>query len=359
MSGPTRAVTRARRDFGPEELAQLDRDQLRKLCHGLLLAEGATVTEVRRQADFDDFAVSTPTLWRQKRSLVRLCFRALDQSHIDDAARYIEAVGIDEVLFLTLVDPPADLTMPHGVYVIPPSDTVLRIIGSPLAAWDSDGPSVAVDRLDLVLRLERADFFDRFGIQWLPSVALNELPPALMESGIEPQDVLERKTFRLVTAAFLFGGQRYGEAARGKRLPDAVLQWPDGSPCSALLDCKAAANGYTMESDHVLRFVEYWDALSPDLEAEGFPLRYMIVVSSHFPGLQGGRHPYYSRAEDILERTGLHLCYVRASDLAWLASTIEEQEMSIERRRRLDWHSALEPGLVTADHLAAIAGGAS
>jgi hypothetical protein len=219
--------------------------------------------------------------------------------------------------------------------------------------WE-DGPAVAIDRLDLVLQLEQSSFSDRIGIQWLPSVALNELPPSLISSGIEPQDVLERKTFRLLTAAFLFDGVRYGEAARGKRLPDSVLHWPDGSACSALVDCKAAASGYTMTGDHLLRFVEYADALSPELEATDRPLRYIIVVSSHFPGADDDRHPYHGRREELAERTGLQLCYVKASDLAWLAARIEEREVAFDARRQLDWHCALSKGLVGTDDLMAL-----
>lgn len=352
----TRAVTRAWRSFGADELAQLNRDQLRKLCHGLLLAEGATVTEVRRQADFDEFAVSTSTLWRIQRSLVRVFHRALEQADLDDAVMYIDAVGLDEALFITVREPATPISVPHGIHVIPPIDTALRIVGSPLATWDADGPAVAVDRLDLVLQLEQSSFSDRIGIQWLPSVALNELPPALIEAGVEPQDVLERKAFRLLTAAFLFDGVRYGEAARGKRLPDAVLHWPDGSPCSALVDCKAASSGYTMTGDHLLRFVDYCDALAPDLEAEGRPLRYIIVVSSHFPGPHDRRHPYHGRREELEERTGLQLCYLKASDLAWLAATVEERELPFETRRRLDWHAALGVGLVDTEDLMALLG---
>jgi hypothetical protein len=351
-----RGVTRARRDFGADDLSLLDRNQLRKLCHGLLLAEGAVVTEVRRQADFDDFAVTTATLWRRRRTLVRLWYRDLRQTDLDDAASFIEAMGFDEALFLTVL-PGGELAAQHGVHVIAPGDTALRIISSPFATWDTAGPAVAVDRLDLVLRLERANLFDRIGIQWLPSVALNELPPVLLDSGLEPQDVLERKTFRVLTACFLFDGTRYGEAARGKRLPDAVLRWPDGTPCSAMVDCKAAASGYTMEADHLLRFMRYWDDLAPALEAAGAPLEYIIIVSSHFPGAAGTRHPFHARAQDIFDKTGLKLCYVQASDVAWLAATLEEREIPFEERRRLDWRSALDGGLVTSESLMSLVGG--
>lgn len=354
--GAIRPVTRARRDFGADGLAGLDREELRKLCHGLLLAEGVTVTEVRRQADFVDFAVSASTLWHHRRTLVRLWYNEISQSDLDDGATFIDAMGFDDALFLAVVEPPPGLTEPHGIHLIPPGDTKRRIIGSPLASWDDHGPSVAVDRLDLVLRLEQSDFFDRIGVQWLPSVALNELPPSLLEAGVEPQDVLERKTFRVLTASLLFDGVRYGEAARGKRLPDAVLRWPDGSACSALVDCKAAANGYVMDSDHFLRFVRYWDDLAPELEGDGVPPQYLLVISSHFPGTPGDRHPFHARAEDLLDKTGLKLCYVKASDIAWLAATVEQREIPLHDRRRLNWHEALANGIVATTDLMAMLG---
>ena len=344
-------VTRARREFGPEELGGLDRDQLRRLLQGLLLAEGATITEVRRSADFDDFVVSISTLWGRRRCLVRLIMRPIEQPDLDDVAHYIDSVGLDEALVLPLRAPEGSLVMPRSVHLVPPGDLANRIVGSPFASWSSDGPSIAVDRLDLVLRLERGEVHDRIGVQWLPSVALNELPPALVDDDVEPQDMLERKSFRLMTASFLFDGVRYGEAARGRRLPDSVLEWPGGSACSALVDCKAAANGYVMEADHLLRFEEYWDALAPELEAANCPLRYLIVISSYFPGAAGDRHPFYGRAQDIRERTGLELAYLRASDLAWLAVTVEELEIPLKDRRGFDWHSAFAPGLVEAEHL--------
>jgi hypothetical protein len=123
VDGRNRVVTRAQRSFGVEELARLDRGQLRKLCHGLLLAEGAAVTEVRRQADFDDFAVATSTLWRVQRTLVRVLHRPMTQTDLDDAAAYIGAVGFDEALFVTVHEPTGPISVPHGIHVIPPADT--------------------------------------------------------------------------------------------------------------------------------------------------------------------------------------------------------------------------------------------
>jgi hypothetical protein len=94
-------------------------------------------------------------------------------------------------------------------------------------------------------------------------------------------------TFRLFTSCPRFGGQRYGEAERGKRLPDAVLKASGIDHYSILLDCKASAEGYMMDADHYLRFKGYIDALRGELDAEGYPIRYMLVVSSAFGGRDG------------------------------------------------------------------------
>ena len=144
----------------------------------------------------------------------------------------------------------ADVSVVPGVVVVSADEIASRITSSTLARWDEETPSLATDRLDLMLRLSRTAQLDPVGIEWLPSLALNEVPPSLVEYGVDPQDSLERNAFRLLTSTFRFGGTRYGEAARGKRLPDAVLEWPDGSATSALLDCKAASSGYLMDADH-------------------------------------------------------------------------------------------------------------
>lgn len=190
---------------------------------------------------------------------MRIYHRPIDQGDLDDARTFAVATGALESLVVPAHGVDGELTVVSGITVIAGDEIAERITSSALVRWDEDRPSLATDRLDLMLRLASTALLDPVGIQDLPPLALNELPPALVEYGIEPQDLLERKAFRLLTATFRFGGVRYGESARGKRLPDAVLDWPDGSATSALLDCKAASSGYLMDSDHFLRFVNYWE----------------------------------------------------------------------------------------------------
>lgn len=223
----SRPVTRARRAFGPDQLRDLPRQDLRKLCHGLLLVDGAGVEDYRSTVDMDEFAVAVAGLWHTHRVLVRIYHRPITRDDTEDVRTFAAATNALECLVLPVHGSnDAGLTVDPGVTVISAADIAERITASSLVRWDEDRPSLATERLDLMLRLSSTALLDPVGIEWLPSLALNELPPQLAESGIEPQDLLERKAFRLLTATFRFGGVRYGEAARGKRLPDAVLTGP-------------------------------------------------------------------------------------------------------------------------------------
>ncbi|MGB0097223.1 MAG: restriction endonuclease FokI C-terminal domain-containing protein [Solirubrobacteraceae bacterium] len=113
------------------------------------------------------------------------------------------------------------------------------------------------------------------------------IPPELAGRELAPEDLFEQVAFRLVTSALRFGGERFGESRRGERLPDAVLRWPGSQRLVALLDCKATSSGYTMDADHFLRFAHYVERLREDVERDGYELRYMLIVSSSFPGAPG------------------------------------------------------------------------
>jgi hypothetical protein len=299
----------------------------------------------------DEFAVAMPGLWHMHRILVRIYHRPIHQADVDDASKFALATGAVESLVLPVHGATdSAIAVVPGVMVVSAEEVAERITTSTLARWDEDRPSLAIDHLDLMLRLSSTASLDPIGIEWLPSLALNEMPPSLVEYGVEPQDLLERKAFRLLTTSFRFDGTRYGESARGKRLPDAVLHWPDGSVTSALLDCKAASSGYRMEADHFLRFVNYWESLAPDLESDGRNLQYLIILSSYFPGQQGERHPYWNRAEQLADKTGLQLVYVTASDLAWTAAKVEDADAPLQLRRQLNWNDILNNGLVVTEH---------
>ena len=329
----------------------LDRENLRKLCHGLLLADTAVIDDFRRTTEMDEFTVTVRGLWRLNRVLVRIYHRPIQMRDVQEVEDFASITGALESLLLAaqgLED--SDLTPRPGVTIVSDHELSQRITSSALARWDEDRPSLATDRLDLMLRLSHKSLIDPVGIEWLPSLALNELPPSLEGYEVEPQDLFERKSFRLLTATFRFGGTRYGESRRGQRLPDAVLDWPDGSTTSALFDCKAASSGYRMTSDEFLRFRNYWETLAPQLSGNGQELKYLIVLSSYFPGQEGQSHPYRYRADQVFEETGLKLVYMTASDLAWAAARLEGDDTSLHRRCEFNWEELFENGLVHADH---------
>jgi hypothetical protein len=347
-----RPVTRASRSFGEDEVAALEPERRRMLCHGLLIGDGVSILQFRSTAEFDEFATQDAGSWRPRSMVVRIFHGEVRQGDLDHLLEDSKNDGALEALAVCALPLSDEIEPPFGVHIVTAAEFADRVVRSPLVRWDDAGPEVAPDRVELLMKLdETAALLDPVGIRWLPSAALNELPPDLASRDLAPQDLLERKAFRILTAVFCFGGLRYGESARGKRLPDSVLFWPDGSPTSALVDCKAASSGYRMEPDHLLRFVEYWDNFQPRLAEEGRSLDYLIVVSSHFQGVPGERHPYFGRADDIAERTGMKLVYLQASDLAWAAARAEAQEMPLPDRASIDWRAAFDEGLVSSEHV--------
>jgi hypothetical protein len=359
--GPRRRrATQPQRRFGPSELAELSRAQRRKLCQVLLTETGARVVEYQRPASYDELVLELTPLWRPRRLRVRIATRPVTQSDVDRLAeRVAEAMDADGMLFAPLALD-ATVEVPERIALIEPPELVARLERSPLVAWPDRKPVPAYERIAAMRSLERdAALLDPLGLRWLPSLALNELPPEVTAHDVAPQDLFERVAFRLLTATFRFGGQRHGEASRGERLPDSLVTWPAGAPrrLAGLVDCKASADGYVMDSDQMLRFQGYVERARTPLEERGFGLDYLIVLSSAFPGRAGRRHPFYGRARELSRTVGVKLVYVTAVDLARLGLRVEGQGLDPQTREAFDWPTALDNGLVTADHLDAMLGG--
>lgn len=354
---PARRPTQPQRGFGPAELASLPRESLRKLCQVLLTESGAQVVEFNSPAAHDELVVETLPLWRPRRTRVRIATRQVEQRDVDRLVERITAEGDAEGVLIAALGVSEEVSVPARVNLVDPAALIARLERSALIAWPGKSPMPAYDRVGEQRRLENeAALFDPVGIRWLPTLALNEIPTELFAREIPPQDLLERFAFRLLTATFRFGGERHGEAARGERVADSTITWPAASTNrhAALVDCKAASDGYTMTSDHMLRFKGYVETARPLQEATGHDLRYLVVVSSDFPGQPGDQHPFHGRAAELREATGVQLAYVRAIDLARLAATVEGRELSPLRREQFDWDTALDHGLVTGADLDAM-----
>lgn len=348
-------VTQPQRRFEPTDLARLPRTEVRKLVHALVEESGGVISDYRRRADHDDLHAELDMLWTRRSLRVRV---AAHEVEARDVARFAEALTSSGDVAGWLVAPHGtrgELVEDRAVEVIGPEDLIERLERSSRVAWTQRRPAVAMDRLAHQRALfDEARKLDPVGMRWLPVVAHNEMPQELREAQDAPQDWLERLAFRILTHTFRFGGVRYGEAARGKRLPDALLRWPGGGDAiAAMLDCKASADGYTMTADHYLRFKEYVRVCRDQAQATGHELRYMIVLSSTFTGA-GRNHPYHARRRALSEEVGLALAYVRAIDLAEAAVALERAEVAPTDRERMPWARLFDEGLVETGHFQAL-----
>jgi hypothetical protein len=347
-----RGVTRAQRNFGSTELAELDRNELRQICHALLLAQGLTFDGFRSFHDFDEYVLVSERLWHSHRSILRIYDRPVLREDVDDLRSLLDDQEASDGVILGPKGIDAAATSYPNLSLVGAADIAREIERSTLAEWADGRPALARSRLEYTLTLpEAARLVDPAGMAWLPALALNELPSDLREVNIEPQDLLERKAFRLFTGILRFNGVRYGESRRGERVPDAVLTYEMDSAAAVMLDCKAASSGYHMAPDHLLRFEEYFDALSPDLAAQGRSFTHLVIVSSHFPGPDDQRHAFHGRNDELQERTGMKLVYLCAADLAWFANRLEARDVSLERRLGIDWSQVFDQGMVTSDLL--------
>jgi len=318
----------------------------------LFTESGSRVVDFQAPAGHDELVLETSPLWRPRRIRVRIANQPVNQAAVDRLADAVAANDDADGLLLAPLGFDGQPVAPPGVMLIAPDELVARMERCSVIAWPDRRPVPAYDRLSVQRDLDRDAFLlDPVGLRWLPSLALNELPAELVGRDLVPEAMFERMAFRLLTSALRFGGQRYGEAARGRRLPDAVLSWPGPSRLVALLDCKATADGYTMDSDHYLRFTGYVTNMRADLEAEGDELRYLIVLASSFTGTPGARHPFYQRAAALLDETGVRLVYLRAEDLARAAALIESRGLAPGDRDGLGWSTVFDHGLVESAHL--------
>ena len=157
----------------------------------------------------------------------------------------------------------------------------------------------------------------------------------------------------MFTAVFRFGGSATAKQRGVSEFPMTLLTWPasSGAEVAALLDCKASADGYSMSADHHRRFKEYIEDMRGEIDASGFELRYLVVLSSDFSGRPGDGHPFHGRATSLREESGVDLVYLRAVDLARTALAIEAMDLQPAAREALDWMTTFSAGLVGWEHL--------
>jgi hypothetical protein len=355
---PKRRITQPRRSFNAKSLAGLSRPERRKLAQVLLTEGGARVLDYNRSGTYDELVLETTPLWNPRRVRARIAIQPVKKRDIERLAERVLEAGDAEGVLLAPLGFDADSDDAPGILsFIGPDELIERLERSPMIAWLRRKPVPAYERLAVQRTLEQdASLLDPVGLRWLPVLALNELPLDLQDRDIAPQNGLERVAFRLMTAVFRFGGERYGEASPGQRLPDALLTFhsPEGKNVGILLDCKASAAGYLMDPDHQLRFEHYIANLQPELAKRDIDVRYLAVLSSSFQGRDGPRHPFHGRAKHLQEKFQVQLSYLRAVDVARLAVAVEASELPPASRETLNWATCLDKGIIAYPHLEAM-----
>jgi hypothetical protein len=351
-AAPAERVTAPDRQFDADDLAALAAEQRRKLFQVLLTESGALVDQVYRAGDHDELVLTQTPGWREQRVRARIYYREVTPADMEALLTTVQAEGDAEGLLIATEGVARNVQERPPVGLLEPSELIRRLERSVLVAWPNRQPEPAYERIETLRDLQAQGALDPVGLRWLPVLSYNELPADYPDPAAKPEDVFEQMAFRLLTHVFRFSGERHGEAERGARLPDAHLRWPDyaAEDYAALLDCKASADGYRMSSDHVLRFVGYVDALRSRIEGEGYELRYLIILSSAFPGDSGPRGAFAGRHGEIQERARVHLAYVRAPDLARAAARVQAADLSPAVRDAISWSSILDAGLVGSEH---------
>lgn len=359
-----RRATSPPRGFTPAQLGSMPRDVRRTFMQSLIAESGARVLSVDLRGEHDDFVVETPGVWRSRQALVRVIYRAVKQLDIDD----VEAVARDrEFADATLVEAAsagAAVTNRPRISVIRAHEFIERLEASAIVQWQGGSPVVDRDRYALVRSLEDLDRpIDALGLRWLTSLSLNKVPQELDRAGLTADALFERMAFRSLTMVFRFGGIRLGQRATGVRAPDALIASPAHSPSkfAALLDCKSARDGYVMTVHDERALLEYIPEFREQAEAEadGAELRYVVVLSSSFPGEDARKDPYLARAS-ALSRANVTLVYLTAAELVNAAITVEQRDLQTRQRESIDWEAIFDQGRVPQGILTeAIPGGLS
>lgn len=347
----------ARKALTAQNLPGLGRARIRELCQVLLVERGLRLTRAQPRADVDDLYVQAPLIWRPRTGLMRVLHRAAEATDLTDLAEVARATPLGDAVLVTTALDGDDLPADDAVQVIEADELVAKLQTSALVEWADGMPQTAMPRLALALDLsEIAPALDPIGIRWLPTLALNSVPPELEGLGTA-DDLFEQIAFRILTTALRMGGRRLGATKRGQRLPDALLRWNEDRPISAVLDCKAAQYGYRMSIDDFRALSEYFGQLKQEEEADGYELRYVVVISSEFEGADGDDHPYFERAKALAEEAGAQLVYLRATDLVQLVLAVERDRAQPADRHAIRFADLFDLGMPTTGQVVNLWGG--
>ena len=338
-----RGATNPPRGLTAELLAAIERKDVRLMVIALLAESGVTVNELSIRGDHDELVLSLAPGWRAREGRARIYYRPVRKVDLNEVDRLARQTPLSEAIVFEVADRPgAPLTVPASVQFISAEELIARLEDSGVVQWDGTRPKADRTLLARLRAVDRAKpWVDEAGIRALPVLARNKLPPSWDGAGQPPDELFERTAFRMLTQTFRFGGVDLGAKARAEREPDALLEAPVESPnpFSAILDCKAARDGWNMEADDETRLINYVTAHRDDLTHPDGP--FLIVLSSNF---SSGTIAYTNRQTKVLEECGARLVYWRAADLAASALAVEVVRMAPAVREELPWEAYLAQG---------------
>jgi hypothetical protein len=353
----TRPPTDPARPFHADDLAQLGREQRRRLVQLLAREAGLSFVAHEPFPEYDDLVFGSEGFARPRRLLLRVMTREAAGADLEALEEQARATGLAEAILVLTSPGEAPAAGPQTVaHAIDADSLIGRLEDSALVGWESGKPDVLTAAFAAWEAVEKqAVTLDPVGIRWLTTLGANKRPAGLSDAPSTVDVLLEQVAFRLLTTVFRFGGWRLGAAERGEPLPDAVLLSPAGAPTkhAALLDCKARRGGFTMTKADERALCEYVGTLREQAEARGHPLRYVVILSSSFPGSDDRRHPYFGRAR-ALKGVDVQLAYITAAGLVRLALEVERRDLTPADREALPWPDALDQGRVQTKDLEAL-----
>ena len=310
---------------------------------GLLAESGIMVTDLSRRADHDELILTIAPAWRPREGRARIFYRPVLKRDLIELAKLASQTALSEAILFEVSDSgPGNFSAPDGVQFIRTADLIERLEDSAAIKWDGTEPKV--DR-HLLARLKDVDsapaWVDELGIRGIPVLARNKMPPWWTSVATAPDELFERLTFRTVTQVFRFGGIDLGASSRMEREPDAILESPAGAsaPFSALLDCKASRDGWSMGADDETRLANYVTAHLGELACPDEP--FLLIVSSAF---SSATTAYEGRRDAVRDRCGARLVYWQASDLTSAALAVEKSRLAPADREQLPWGAYFAQG---------------
>jgi hypothetical protein len=332
-------VPRSPAPQGSSCLAPLSLDEKATLCRLLLIESGLTYSHQQSRAEHIDLHFFARPLWRRRRIRVRVFERQVREDDLAELEALRVADRLADVIAIETAD--CDLTLsdvPDGMQLVRADEFILRLRASAVVSWTGGTPAPEASRFEQWADLaQTAAAHDPIGLRWLPTLAFNKIPADLSDVGKTADQLLERIAFRVLTTVFRFGGERLGETRRGERLPDAILFIP-ASGSAALLDCKAAGEGYTMSTADERAQVEYATKFRALAERVGRDVTHTVILSSQFGG------DFELRRNALRDQADIGLVYLRAVDLVRLALDVEIAEEPPRIREAIPWAAIFDVG---------------